>query len=484
MKRYFGFDPYEGDGKYGFVSYKSEEYINIGKYAKALNQKGINLWYDYGIPAGKDWDKIISEHIVGASFIVLFVTEKVFKSSVIMREIQTAEEWDIPVVPVFIENIDKSHIASDQATFFTQLKHKQGVDNASQMSEEEVADSLYELVGDIMKSDSEYAIEQRKERLNDENSSQSGVLADVDSLIEALCEVRADEKRESKIEHIEMVQVNEKKQQQVEANCTIEKSENEPISSVISNSASKEINNSDEIASESYLSSVSILNHSNNNTKVEKKNFEIKRASIKIIIPIATLALFVLLYLILAVPIYTYDIVDDEVRITGVINKVIITDVTIPEKILGKPVVSIGESTFAGCHWIKSVDIPYSVEYIGKSAFSNCKSLERIDLPPNITSIEVNSFAYCKSLTSVTIPDSVTSINRNAFANCESLTNIYIPESVTFIEKTTTLTDSNGDMVVYADGAFDCCFNLTIYSESGSYAETYAKENNIPFVAE
>jgi len=31
---------------------------------------------------------------------------------------------------------------------------------------------------------------------------------------------------------------------------------------------------------------------------------------------------------------------------------------------------------------------------------------------------------------------------------------------------------------------FDGCTNMTIHAPAGSYVETYAKENNFPFVAE
>ena len=60
----------------------------------------------------------------------------------------------------------------------------------------------------------------------------------------------------------------------------------------------------------------------------------------------------------------------------------------------------------------------------------------------------------------------ITSIGDGAFTDCSSLTSINIPNSVTSI----------------SPSAFDGCTNLKIYCEQGSYAETYAKNNNIPVV--
>ena len=36
MKRNFGFTPYEGGGKYGFISYKSEDEKLVAPYAIAI----------------------------------------------------------------------------------------------------------------------------------------------------------------------------------------------------------------------------------------------------------------------------------------------------------------------------------------------------------------------------------------------------------------------------------------------------------------
>ena len=80
----------------------------------------------------------------------------------------------------------------------------------------------------------------------------------------------------------------------------------------------------------------------------------------------------------------------------------------------------------------------------------------------------------CTSLKSVTIPNSVTSIGYYAFADCTSLKSVNIPDSVTSI----------GDYAFHvgAVGQEYPIPGLTIYCEQGSYAETYAKANNIPVV--
>ena len=53
------------------------------------------------------------------------------------------------------------------------------------------------------------------------------------------------------------------------------------------------------------------------------------------------------------------------------------------------------------------------------------------------------------------------------FKGCTSLTRITIPDSVTNIDGET----------------FEDCNNVTIYGYTGSYAETYAKKKDIPFVS-
>ena len=66
------------------------------------------------------------------------------------------------------------------------------------------------------------------------------------------------------------------------------------------------------------------------------------------------------------------------------------------------------------------------------------------------------------------MPENVTEIGDQAFRDCGKLKYIFVPASVRSI-----------GWMAFAD-----CPDLTIHTPAGSYAETYAKENNILFVAE
>jgi hypothetical protein len=76
-------------------------------------------------------------------------------------------------------------------------------------------------------------------------------------------------------------------------------------------------------------------------------------------------------------------------------------------------------------------------------------------------------FAECTALTEVRLNDGTGLIGEGAFESCTNLRDIYIPDSV--------------ENIFY--DAFWGCEKLTIHAHKDSYAEEYAKENNIPFVA-
>ncbi|MGN0469407.1 MAG: sigma-70 family RNA polymerase sigma factor [Acutalibacteraceae bacterium] len=81
-----------------------------------------------------------------------------------------------------------------------------------------------------------------------------------------------------------------------------------------------------------------------------------------------------------------------------------------------------------------------------------------------VRKIMYKAFDNHENLTTLVIPDTV-NIIQPICNNCPKLSEVIIPESVNKI----------------ADGTFTNCPNLTLKVKAGSYAEQYAKQNNIPY---
>lgn len=110
---------------------------------------------------------------------------------------------------------------------------------------------------------------------------------------------------------------------------------------------------------------------------------------------------------------------------------------------------------------------PEGVMEIGE-AFSHCMDIESVFVSNGVTEIGTAAFMWCRNLTYVFIPDGVTIIGSMAFCGCESLKIVDIPDSVTYI----------------SEDAFPVCPYLRIVAPRGSYAEKYARDHKIKFVAE
>ena len=100
-------------------------------------------------------------------------------------------------------------------------------------------------------------------------------------------------------------------------------------------------------------------------------------------------------------------------------------------------------AAFNGCVQLKEVTMEDGVESIGESAFEGCDVLEKVTLASTVTEIGPYAFTECPELTYVYISEATTTIDEDAFWNSE---------------------------------------NVTIYTPAGSYAESFAIENNIPYV--
>ena len=133
-------------------------------------------------------------------------------------------------------------------------------------------------------------------------------------------------------------------------------------------------------------------------------------------------------------------------------------------------------------------DRPDGVTSIGSNAFQNCTSLASVRIPNSVTSLGTYIFDGCSSLTDVTLGKGLTSIPSYMFSNCESLKNIKIPYNVATIGSYAFLNDTAFTEITIPrkttdinSNAFSYPGKLNIYGISGTYAETFANENNIKF---
>jgi hypothetical protein len=132
---------------------------------------------------------------------------------------------------------------------------------------------------------------------------------------------------------------------------------------------------------------------------------------------------------------------------------------------LGSGITKIPANMFWNCSSLSSLTIPSTVKTIGDFAFGR-SGLSQFTIPDSVTSIGLAAFSGCASLKEISLPNSIKTLSSNIFGSCTNLTKVVIPASVTSI-------DAN---------AFISSYKVTIYGYTGTTAETFAKENSIPFV--
>lgn len=94
---------------------------------------------------------------------------------------------------------------------------------------------------------------------------------------------------------------------------------------------------------------------------------------------------------------FTYKIIEGKAEITAYSGNYSV--LVIPEKLDGYDVVSIADSVFEGNSKLTSVSLPQGLIQVGWFAFSGCTSLQSVTIPSSVENIGYDAFAYCTKLT-------------------------------------------------------------------------------------
>lgn len=124
------------------------------------------------------------------------------------------------------------------------------------------------------------------------------------------------------------------------------------------------------------------------------------------------------------------------------------TTITIPEKINGKKVVTIGNLAFDDCYKNTKIIIPKTIKNIASNAFNNCFSLKSIEVNKNnkyylsedgvlFNKDKTKLIRYPEALEfkkTYEIPEGVKTLEQFSFYNCKNISRIVVPKSVEEIE--------------------------------------------------
>lgn len=141
---------------------------------------------------------------------------------------------------------------------------------------------------------------------------------------------------------------------------------------------------------------------------------------------------------------YSYTLDGDNATITKYNGSE--TAVTIPDKLDGHTVTTLGSGTFATKDMITSITIPATVDTINSSCFYGCTVLKQVSLAEGNTAFTVTDgvlfsangedlIVYPQAMegTSYTIPDTVREIWTSAFSNTK-LTDVTFPDGLLYID--------------------------------------------------
>lgn len=88
-----------------FISYAKEDRESVAPLAKALEDAGWTVWWDWHIPVGKTWRQVIAEAIVAAKCVLVLWSKTSVNKNWVIEEAEYGLKKNI-YVPALIEDTD------------------------------------------------------------------------------------------------------------------------------------------------------------------------------------------------------------------------------------------------------------------------------------------------------------------------------------------------------------------------------------------
>lgn len=99
---------YEGTEPYIFISYAHKNTDRVIPIISALQSRGFRVWYDAGIEVGTEWPEYIADHVAECGCFAAMITKEALESHNCRREINFAISKEIPMLTVYLEDVELS----------------------------------------------------------------------------------------------------------------------------------------------------------------------------------------------------------------------------------------------------------------------------------------------------------------------------------------------------------------------------------------
>ena len=102
------FTPYEGNGKYIFVSYSHLDSDKVAPILDKLSGNGLRIWFDEGIEWGSEWPETIASHLRRCEVCMVFHSKSSVNSQNCRQEIYYALKNKKGILSVYLEPVELS----------------------------------------------------------------------------------------------------------------------------------------------------------------------------------------------------------------------------------------------------------------------------------------------------------------------------------------------------------------------------------------